>query len=319
MSSSERLATIGAMIALSRAGFFPGWAALKSPSCFCRYSANWPAILGLAAATLLPSAAWQAAQTWPAMRCPLAAFCAAAVPTTTESALSASRRSIPGAPWYRWKGAILLEFLPSGSHESVLASAVSRLQRRPRGHAAAGSAGARLRRPLECRQVERDQRADRAQTPCFHAQDSRTHADHQLLRARSRRAPGGPSGLRVREGAARGARWLAHARRLLRPFARHAGGRGARHGCAPSAHRARSAAGRFSWRRAPACAAFEGRQAPARGAGEDPVRGQRGDESGSQAFLEPDATGCRRMPRPAGALARLARPLRQIAGIKNPR
>src|SRR3954471_17857598 len=260
MSSSERLAAIAVMTALSRAGFWPGWA-LKSPSCFCRYSTNCPAILGLVAATLLPSAAWHAAQTWPAMRCPLAAFCAAAVPTTTVSALSASRRSIPGAPWYRRKGAILLEFTPFGSHEGVLASAVSRLERRPGGPAAGGSARARLCRPLECRQIERDQRADRSQAPCVHEQDSRTHADDQLLRTRGRRAPCGPSGLRVRESAAGGARRLAHARWLLCRLARYAGRRSAGDGRAPSAHGARPAAGRVSWRGAFARAPIQSGQA----------------------------------------------------------
>ena len=88
---------IGAMIALSRAGFFPSWG-LKSTSCLWRYSGNWPAILGLVAATLLPSAAWHAAQTWPAIFCPRAAFCAPAVLMTTRSAPNASTRNMPWSP-----------------------------------------------------------------------------------------------------------------------------------------------------------------------------------------------------------------------------
>ena len=88
MSSSERFATMPFMIALSRSGFLP-LCALKSRSCFCRYSAIWPAIFGLAAATLLPSGAWHAAQTWPAI--PWALSCADAVATRNAAATTHAR------------------------------------------------------------------------------------------------------------------------------------------------------------------------------------------------------------------------------------
>jgi len=57
---------MGVMMSLGRAGFLPP-CPLKSASCLCRYSGTCAAILGLAAATLLPSAPWHATHTWPAI------------------------------------------------------------------------------------------------------------------------------------------------------------------------------------------------------------------------------------------------------------
>ena len=86
------------MTGLSRAGFLPPWA-LKSTSCLCRYSGNCPAILGLAGAVLLPSAAWHAAHTWFAMFCALAASCAQACAANTATvAPHTNARIIPGVP-----------------------------------------------------------------------------------------------------------------------------------------------------------------------------------------------------------------------------
>ena len=64
----------------------------------------------------------------------------------------------------------------------LLASTVSRVGRPAGRMPAAGPARARLRRALERRQVERDQRARRAQAPRLHEQDPGPHADHQFLR-----------------------------------------------------------------------------------------------------------------------------------------
>ena len=63
MSASDRFATMPFITALCRSGGLPS-CALKSRSCFGRYSANCPAIFGFAGALLLPSAAWHAAHTW---------------------------------------------------------------------------------------------------------------------------------------------------------------------------------------------------------------------------------------------------------------
>jgi len=97
MSASERFATIPAMMALSRTAFLPP-CALKSRSCLSRYSGNCPAILGLAGAMLLPSAAWHAAQTWDAMFCALPPPWAEASPhskAAAATAASAMNRIIP--------------------------------------------------------------------------------------------------------------------------------------------------------------------------------------------------------------------------------
>src|SRR5258706_13735841 len=71
MSSGESPAAIPPMTGFSRSAFLPA-TDLKLPSCFWIYSGTWLASFGLAAAGLLPSAPWQAAQTLVAMLCPLA-------------------------------------------------------------------------------------------------------------------------------------------------------------------------------------------------------------------------------------------------------
>src|SRR5437764_7850534 len=111
MSASERFVTMPFMIALSRPGFWPS-CALKSRSCFCRYSGICPAIFGLAGATLLPSPPWQAAHTCAAIPCALS--CASAAPAATSAAASppsaGARRVMHFIRVPIAKGAILLEF-----------------------------------------------------------------------------------------------------------------------------------------------------------------------------------------------------------------
>src|SRR3954451_543109 len=95
MAASERFATMLVITGLSREGFLPPWA-LKSTSCLCRYSGNCPAILGFAGPMLLPSAAWQAAQTCAAMLCALpASWAKAGAIATTSPTASAHVRIIP--------------------------------------------------------------------------------------------------------------------------------------------------------------------------------------------------------------------------------
>ena len=57
-------------------------------------------------------------------------------------------------------------------------------RRRPRGPAAGEPAGSRLYRPLECRQVEPRQRADRPAAPGPHLEYAGPHAAAQFLRSR---------------------------------------------------------------------------------------------------------------------------------------
>src|SRR5437763_417501 len=111
MSASLRFATMAFMMALSRTGLLPS-CALKSRSCFCRYSGICPAIFGLAGATLLPSPPWQAAHTCAAIPCAVswasaapAATSAAASPPSAGASLVMHFIRSPIA-----KGAILLEF-----------------------------------------------------------------------------------------------------------------------------------------------------------------------------------------------------------------
>ena len=92
MSASDRLAAMPFITALCRKAGLPS-SDLKSRSCLARYSANWPAIFGFAAATLLPSAAWHAAHTWPATAGGLSWL--NAKPATSIAAATATARFIP--------------------------------------------------------------------------------------------------------------------------------------------------------------------------------------------------------------------------------
>src|SRR5581483_10547799 len=242
MSASERFATIPFMIALSRAGFLPP-SALKSPSCFRRYSGNWPASLGFAAATLLPSAAWQAAHTWLAMACalPASGFAGPCAWPAAAHAASAAASANLGVILLRpeRKGPILLEFSAFDSHAFFLRRAVHGGDRRARATAAGRRARDRVRRALQRGQVERDQRARRTQAPCAHEQDPRAHADHQFLCARRKRAPRRSAGIRLRARPAGAARALGSARGGLPALSRRACRRRPGDGRAPSAHAAR--------------------------------------------------------------------------------
>ena len=66
------------------------------------------------------------------------------------------------------------------------------------------AARGRLRRPIERRQVDRDQRPDAAEAPRLRVEDARPHAAHQPVRARSearrRRVVRRPARLRLRCG-----------------------------------------------------------------------------------------------------------------------
>src|SRR4051812_36432426 len=108
MSASERFATMLVITGLSREGFLPPWA-LKSTSCLWRYSGNCPAILGFAGPMLLPSAAWQAAQTCAAMLCALpASWAKAGAIATTSPTASAHVRIIPSPPAFESRDFIVI-------------------------------------------------------------------------------------------------------------------------------------------------------------------------------------------------------------------
>ena len=270
MSASERFATMPIMTALSRAGFLPP-CGLKSASCLCRYSGIWPAILGLAGAVLLPSAAWHAAHTWfgDGLRLRQRPVPGPARLNTAAAAPHTNARIIPWPPESS-KGAILLDYFRKHS-----------FSRRPAG-------------PPKCRRPDRPElafagRSNVGKSSAINALAGRkrlaftsktpgrtqTINFYELARRRTARSlvdlPGYgyarvPQALRAAvEGTCRRLPEVA-------PVARRRGGD---HGCAPSAHRARRAAARLARRHAQAGASLESGQAFARGAGRDARRKSR--------------------------------------------
>lgn len=101
MSSSLRAADMPDITALAR---LPD---LNSVSCLTRYSGCWPANLGLAPMTELPSAAWQAAHTWPKDAAPLPrsglTACAWADNDRAASAAAPMRDAISFISRGRWR------------------------------------------------------------------------------------------------------------------------------------------------------------------------------------------------------------------------
>ena len=85
---------------------------------------------------------------------------------------------------------------------SAAAGRIPAERRQRRAAAAAGAAGDRVRRPVECRQVERDQRARQSHAARVHEQDAGPHAADQFLPPARRRAARRSAGLRLRRGAA---------------------------------------------------------------------------------------------------------------------
>ena len=157
---------------------------------------------------------------------------------------------------------------PGRRLETSLAAGGIRAKRRRRyAAAAAGPAGNRVRRPLECGQVERDQCTRATDAPRVREPDAGPHAADQLLPAALGRARRRPSRLRLRGGPAGAQAPLAGIPRPLRRDAAVARGTRPDRRCAARPRGARRrAARRLSCERpSGAHARDEDRQAVRRG------------------------------------------------------
>ena len=156
MSASDRFATMPVITAFSRAAFFPP-CALKSASCLCRYSGNWPAIFGLAGADAVAvgGVAGGADLRGDALRLGRILGEGRAGDKAAKPTASAHARIIPSPPAFERRDFIRISAFPMKPFSQAQFLLAARQARRP---AAGRPARAGLRRPLQRRQVERDQR-----------------------------------------------------------------------------------------------------------------------------------------------------------------
>ena len=216
MSSSDRPAAIGVISGFLRAP------PLNACSCLRMYCWCWPARLGHSGFELLPSGA-VTGDARGGLGLPLLGRAfgeRAGARTQAQSGQQEHeerRHSAKGFIWQNSKAAggaqkarnctlaALAAACPSPNvaqrmpqfpeatfHHQRLAAAPVSCRRRGRG---------RVRRPLECRQVQRAERHHRPQGPGAHQQDAGPHAADQFFRPGRRAAAGRPAGLRLRESA----------------------------------------------------------------------------------------------------------------------